>query len=149
MSKMGSHEPFRQLKHKLWPKEGSGVKLSVWPQPLNFEITLISLRSSGVPHTVGNVWKKTITLLQISPQSKVWTQSYGPTKLQEFQFKEFRDSQVRFPGTKCHFGATPVAKHKKYCKGRSWLPQVRAMVHLVSSCLLVVRLCTKSVSTTH
>jgi hypothetical protein len=30
MSKMGSHDPFGYLKHKLWPKEGSGVKLAVW-----------------------------------------------------------------------------------------------------------------------
>ncbi len=27
MSKMGSNDPFGHLKHKLWPKEGSGVKL--------------------------------------------------------------------------------------------------------------------------
>jgi hypothetical protein len=27
---MGSHDPFGHLKHKLWPKEGSGVKLVVW-----------------------------------------------------------------------------------------------------------------------
>jgi hypothetical protein len=27
MSKMGSHSSFGHLKHKLWPKEGSGVKL--------------------------------------------------------------------------------------------------------------------------
>jgi hypothetical protein len=26
MSKMGSHDPFGYLKHKLWPKEGSKVK---------------------------------------------------------------------------------------------------------------------------
>ncbi len=25
---MGSHDPFGYLKHKLWPKEGLGVKLS-------------------------------------------------------------------------------------------------------------------------
>ncbi len=25
MSKMGSHDPFGHLKHKLWPKERSGV----------------------------------------------------------------------------------------------------------------------------
>jgi hypothetical protein len=30
MSKMGSHCPFEHLKHKLWPKERSGVKLAVW-----------------------------------------------------------------------------------------------------------------------
>jgi hypothetical protein len=27
---MGSHYPFGHLKHKLWPKEGPGVKLPVW-----------------------------------------------------------------------------------------------------------------------
>jgi hypothetical protein len=30
MSKMGSHDPFEHLKHKLWPKEGLGVNLSIW-----------------------------------------------------------------------------------------------------------------------
>jgi hypothetical protein len=27
---MSSHDPFGHLKHKLWPKEGLGVKLAVW-----------------------------------------------------------------------------------------------------------------------
>ncbi len=30
MSEMGSHDPFGHLKHKLWPKEGPGVKLPIW-----------------------------------------------------------------------------------------------------------------------
>jgi hypothetical protein len=30
MSKMGSHCPFGHLKHKLWPKERSGIKLAIW-----------------------------------------------------------------------------------------------------------------------
>jgi hypothetical protein len=30
MSKMGSHDPFRYLKHKLWPKEKPKVKLLIW-----------------------------------------------------------------------------------------------------------------------
>jgi hypothetical protein len=30
MSEMGSHDPFGQLKHKLWPKEGLAVKLAIW-----------------------------------------------------------------------------------------------------------------------
>jgi len=29
MSKMGLHDSFRHLKHKLWPKEGLGVKLPI------------------------------------------------------------------------------------------------------------------------
>jgi hypothetical protein len=29
MSKMGLHDPFGHFKHKLWPKEGLGVKLVI------------------------------------------------------------------------------------------------------------------------
>jgi hypothetical protein len=29
MFEMGSHDPFAFLKHKLWPKEGRGVKLAI------------------------------------------------------------------------------------------------------------------------
>jgi hypothetical protein len=29
-SKMGLHDSFEHLKHKLWPKEGSGIKLTIW-----------------------------------------------------------------------------------------------------------------------
>jgi hypothetical protein len=37
---MGSHCPFGHLKHKFWPKEGSGI------DP-------ISVRVDGMKHTVG------------------------------------------------------------------------------------------------
>jgi hypothetical protein len=30
MSKMSLHEPFGHLQHKLWSKEGPGVKLAIW-----------------------------------------------------------------------------------------------------------------------
>ncbi len=30
MSKMGLHDPFGHLKHKLWPKKRSRVKLAIW-----------------------------------------------------------------------------------------------------------------------
>jgi hypothetical protein len=30
MFKMNLHDPFGYLKHKLWPKEGLGVKLAIW-----------------------------------------------------------------------------------------------------------------------
>jgi hypothetical protein len=34
MSKMCSHDPIGHLKHKLWPKEGSGVNSSIDSQKL-------------------------------------------------------------------------------------------------------------------
>jgi hypothetical protein len=30
MSRMASHEPFGYVEHKLWSKEGPGVKLAIW-----------------------------------------------------------------------------------------------------------------------
>jgi hypothetical protein len=40
MSKMASHEPFGHIQHKLWSKEGPGVKLVVWlPTTKSWEST--------------------------------------------------------------------------------------------------------------
>jgi len=54
------------------------------------------------------------------------------------------------PWTKCHLGASPETKHGIYYKGEGGgFPQVRAVMNLVSPCLPMVRLCTKSVQTMH
>jgi hypothetical protein len=71
---VGSHDPYGHLKHKLWPKEGLGVKLS-------------SLRVGGMQHIVGKLSKRATTLLQISFQLEVCTQSYKTPKLWESQAK--------------------------------------------------------------
>jgi hypothetical protein len=47
--KMGLHDPFGHLKHKLWLKEGSGI------DP-------ISLFEGGVRHTVGNISMRSTNL---------------------------------------------------------------------------------------
>jgi hypothetical protein len=40
MSKMGLHDPFGHLKHKLWPKKGLKVKLTIWlPTTKSRELT--------------------------------------------------------------------------------------------------------------
>jgi hypothetical protein len=53
-------------------------------------------------------------------------------------------------GTKWHLDIDLMANHKTYYKGEDGgFPQVRAMVSLVSPCLLVAHLNTKSIQTTH
>jgi hypothetical protein len=48
------------------------------------------------------------------------------------------------------FGCYPVARHKKYYKGKGGgFPQVRAMVSLMSLCLFLTRSCTKVALTMH
>jgi hypothetical protein len=81
MFETGLNDPFGHFKHKLWPKEGSGVKLGI-----------------GVSHTVGKLSMRATTLLDTSSQSEVFTQSYGPPKLWESQLWEFRDSHLGVPG---------------------------------------------------
>jgi hypothetical protein len=50
-----------------------------------------------------------------------------------------QDSQLGSPWTKWHLGVHPVARHKEYYNGEGGgFPQVRAMVNLMSMCLLVV-----------
>jgi len=34
MSKMGSHDPFEYLKHKLWQKKGLKIKMLIWLPPI-------------------------------------------------------------------------------------------------------------------
>ncbi len=45
-------------------------------------------------HIFGKLLIKATILLQNSPQSEVYTQSYGHPKLQKTQFWEFRDSHL-------------------------------------------------------
>jgi hypothetical protein len=52
MSKIGSHDPFGYLKHKLWPKKKSKVKLPIAP---------IYLHAGGVPHTIGKLSTRATT----------------------------------------------------------------------------------------
>jgi hypothetical protein len=54
------------------------------------------------------------------------------------------------PETKWHLGASPMARHIIYYKGEGGgFPQVRAMVSLMSLCLLVACLCIKNAPTMH
>jgi len=48
------------------------------------------------------------------------------------------------------FGVGPMARHKEYYKGEGGgIPQVRAVVNFMNTCLPVARLCTKNASITH
>jgi len=64
MFKMGSHCSFGHLKHKLWSKEGSGVKIaSLTPDQKKSKIDPIYLSTDGVRHTIGKLSTRATTLL--------------------------------------------------------------------------------------
>jgi hypothetical protein len=96
-----AHIAHLDIWNKLGPKEGPGIKLAIWlPTTKSQESTRFFMRADGVRHIVGKILTRPTTLLQTSSQSKVCTQSYGTSKLQEFQPWQFRDSHLGVQGQK-------------------------------------------------
>jgi hypothetical protein len=87
MFKMGSHDPFRYLKHKLWLKK----KLKTLDKSYNFASDLTSIKGL---HT--KLWASKVTKVPILIISKLLLGIFK---------------------TKWHLGANPMAKHKIYYKG--------------------------------
>ncbi len=68
MFKMGSHDPFGYLQHKLWQKERLGVKTgNLTPDHKKSRIGSTSVCASGVQHDVGKLSTRAATLLQPHP----------------------------------------------------------------------------------
>jgi hypothetical protein len=82
MSKMGLHDPFGHLQHKLWPKERPGSQTdNLIPEHKKTGVDQIPLRSGGMRHDVENFSTKVTTLVQTSSRLEVYTRSYSPIKL--------------------------------------------------------------------
>jgi hypothetical protein len=89
MSKMGLHDSFRYLKHKLWPKEWLGVKILIWL------LTIKSRESLWFPHVqvachilLECFWLRLHFCLK--PHLN-WRSAH---KVMGLQFWEFRDSHL-------------------------------------------------------
>jgi len=136
MSKMGLHCSFGHLKHKLWPKEKPRVKLSIWLLTKKKSgIDPIYLAINDVKHTIRKFSMRATTLLQTSPRSEVYSQSYGAPKLRECPMVRFQDSHAGVPGEKSHLDVGLVERSTVYYKGEGdGFPQVRAVVSLVCPC---------------
>jgi hypothetical protein len=93
MSQMGFHDPFGHLKHKLWPKEGSGVKLS------NRQFNSRPLKVKNCPDFLACKWRATyhwkaleegynfaLDLILIEGlHAKLWALNITESQLWEFQ----------------------------------------------------------------
>jgi len=147
---MGFHDPFRYSKHKLWPKEGPWVKLSIW---------FLTIKSWEWP------WFSYVQMvchipLERSQQGLQFCFKF--TSIRGLHTKLWDSKVARVPilgisglpfgslGTQWHLGASPMASHREYYKGEGGgFPQIQAMVSLMRPCLHVAHLCTKNASTTY
>jgi hypothetical protein len=150
MSKMGLHDPFGHLKHKLWPKERSKVKLA---------ISLPTTKIENQPDFLMCRWRAThhwkdfnegynfaLDLILIEGLcAKLW----GP-KLVGVSTLGILRLPFGSPRTKCHLDVGFGERYKVYYKGKGGgSPQVWAAVSLVNSSLLVAHPSTKSAPTMH
>jgi hypothetical protein len=146
MSKMGSHDPFGFLKHKLWPKEKPRVKFDFRPLKVKNLLNFIPRR-----WCVTYLWKSlyesynfssNLTLIR-GLHTKLWASKIAKNLILGISGLPFGS-----PETKWQLGAGPMAKHKEYYKGEGdGFPQVWVVVSLMNLCLLVTHLCTKGVPT--
>jgi len=162
MSKMGSYGPFGHLKPKLWPKEGSTVKLAIWllttkSQECQFDsrpLKIMNFHDFLVCrwHVTYN-WKAfdesynfALNLISIGGlHAKLWS-----PKVTRILTLGISRLPLGSPRTKWHLGAGPMAKHIVYYKREGGgFPQVRAVVSLVSPSLLVACPSTKNAPAMH
>jgi hypothetical protein len=150
MLKMSLHYPFGQLKHKLWPKEGSGIKLPIWLSTTKIQESPWCICVQVTCHILLKSFQRGLQLCFKTHLN--WRSAHKVMDIHNCgspNFENFGTSTWKF-GTKWHLSAGPVAMHKEYCKGEGGhFPQVRAVMSLVSPCLPVVRPCTKSAPTMH
>jgi hypothetical protein len=133
MSKMALHEPFEHLQPKLWSKEGSGVKLTVWLPTtksrestqiwrlqmecdMSLEISQRELQDYFRPHPIRGLSKK------------LWM-----PKVPGVQTGTVSGLLLESPGKKCHSDVASVESCKEYYMGEGGgFPWVRVVVSQVS-----------------
>ncbi len=123
MFKMGSHCSFRYLKHKLWPKKGPGVELSVWlPTTKSRESTSSRCLIRECNMALKSSWRE----LQLC---------FKPHCNQRSARKVMGLQSPRSLEKNSHLDVGSVESHRVYYKGEGGgFPQVRVVVSLMCSC---------------
>jgi hypothetical protein len=129
MSKVGQHHPFGHLKHKLWPKERSEVKLTIWlsttksQESTNFLMCMWHVTYHWKAFDEG--YNFALDLISIRGfHTKLWGPKIAgvPT---------LGISGFGSPKTKCHLNVGLVERHRVYYKGEGGgFPQVWVQVCL-------------------
>jgi hypothetical protein len=141
MSEMGSYDPFGHLKHKLWSKEESKVKLTIWflttksQESTRFPCVQVACHISLESSQWGIQLCFKPHLDQRSIEEVMGPQSYGTPNLRNFGILTWESQE------KWHLGASLVARHRKYYKGEGvGFPQVWAMVSFMNPCVATLAL---------
>jgi hypothetical protein len=130
MSKMNSHCSFEHLKHKLWAKERSGVKLPIWLPTTKSRESCLACRQRATYRwkALNESYNFASDLIVIKGLHK----KLCALKVARVPVATILGLLLRSPGTKSHLDVAFVEKHRVYYKGEGGgFPQVRAVVSLV------------------
>jgi hypothetical protein len=144
---MGLHDPFGHLKHKLWPKERSKIKLAI------SLLTIKSRESTRFPCV------QMACNLQLKSSWQDLQLFFKPHHNQRSTHKIMGPQSCGSPNsgnfetpiwTKCHLDVGLVERHKVYYKGEGdGFPQVWAVMSLMNLSFPMVHPSTKSAQTMH
>jgi len=133
MSKMGLHDPFGHLQHKLWPKEGPGVEWAIWLLTIKnrelIRFPCVRWRATYRWKDLNESYNFASDFISIrSMHAKLW----API-VTRIPVVGILGLTLGSPKTKCHLDVGLVERHKVYYKGEGGgFPQVWPMVNLVS-----------------
>jgi hypothetical protein len=148
MFKVGSHDPFGHWKHKLWPKEGQGVKLAVWLSTTKSLPDLLACRWRATCHwkALDKGYNFASNLITIEGfHTKLW----GP-KVAGVPMLAISGLPFGILGIKSHSDVGFAERCRVYYMGEGGgFPQVRAMVSLVNLKSPMARPSTKSAPIVH
>jgi hypothetical protein len=133
MFKMGSHDPFGHLKHKLWSKERSGVKLAVWlPTTKSRESTRFTCVQVACNIPLKSSQRGLQVCFRPHLNPRFTHEVMGPQSRRSPNFSNL-GTLTWESRNKCHLDVGLVERHIVYYKGEGGgFLQVRAMVSFVS-----------------
>jgi hypothetical protein len=147
---MGSLDPFQHVKHKLWPKEGPGVKLAIWlPTTKSRELTRFPCVQVACNIPLESCQRGLQLCFRLISIGGLHTKVRGP-KVAGVSTLVISGFPFGKPKTKSHLDVSFMERHIIYYKGEDdGFPQVWAVVSLVNLSYLwlvltpkVLQLCT-------
>jgi len=133
MFKMCSHRPFGHLKHKLWPKERSGVKLAIWLLTIKSrELTQFLCVQMACDILLKSSWGGLQLCFRLHLNKRFRSKVMAPQSCGSLNLGNF-GTPTSESLDKCHLDVGPMGSHKVYYKGEGGgFPQVWRVVNLVS-----------------
>jgi hypothetical protein len=120
MSKIGSHDPFEHLQHKLWQKERPWVKLAVWlPTTKCQKSTQLPCVQVACNTPLERSWRELQLCVKLRPDQRSKHNVIAPQNCENSNLGNFW-TPLREPQDKKPFGCSPHGEVQNILYGGKW-----------------------------